>query len=167
MRNFFLLIIGVAMFIGAVGYLVGPVNKKNGVTPLDNIIRNAKLTTMKIGDNDIRVEVVDSEATRRTGLAKYESLPEDQGMLFVFESIGKPTFWMKDMVFPIDIVWIENGKVAGIEHNVNPEPGVADDSLTRFNPPAAIRYVLEVNAGFAEANNILIGTQVALPEGYN
>jgi uncharacterized protein len=101
--------------------------------------QNAAVT---IGDKIIRVEVADTEALRDQGLGDRESLAPGYGMLFVFDTPSRPGFWMKDMKFPIDIVWIdENGEVVGVERSVSP------DSYPRvFYPVENVKYVLETKA---------------------
>jgi hypothetical protein len=86
-------------------------------------------------------------------------LDENSGMIFVFNN-EKPVFWMKDTKIAIDIIWINDNKVVGIEKNVQPEQGKKDIELKRYPAPTAIDYVLEVNAGFSDRNNIKVGTSV-------
>ena len=84
-------------------------------------------------------------------------------MLFFFPESAKAAFWMKNVKFPIDIIWIENNKVVGIEKNVQPQPGVADSDLALYYSPGLIRHVLEVNAGFSDSNGIENGDEVVIP----
>jgi uncharacterized membrane protein (UPF0127 family) len=75
-------------------------------------------------------------------------------MIFVFGEAGKRGFWMHNMAFPIDIVWVnENKIVIGVTPDVSPEtyPNI-------FFPPEPVKYVVELNAGYAEENNIASGT---------
>lgn len=104
------------------------------------------LQTIYIGDSVVRVTVVDTPEARSKGLSGRERLARGEGMLFIFPEEGIYGFWMKDMLFPIDIVWISaDKKVISIDKNVSPEtyPEV-------FEPPFPIRYVLELPAGEAE-----------------
>lgn len=67
------------------------------------------------------------------------------------------------MLIPIDIIWIKDNKVAGIEHNLQaPPPGTSDSSLTLYNSPEPVDYVLEVNADWANQNNIKVGDVVKM-----
>lgn len=100
---------------------------------------------LNVGDKIIPVEIADTDPKRELGLSNRESLKEGNGLLFIFPVANKYGFWMKDMKFPIDIVWIdENWRVVGVEKEVNP------DSYPKvFYSTSNVRYVLELNAGDA------------------
>jgi len=114
-----------------------------------------------INGKQLNVEIVKTPGARELGLSGRTSLREDTGMLFVFETDAPWGIWMKDMKFPIDILWIDrDGTVLHVEKNATPEsyPNI-------FISPEPARYVLEVNAGFAEKNWIENGFVVTnLPE---
>jgi uncharacterized protein len=113
--------------------------------------------SIKIGDKSIRVEVADTDAERAQGLSGREMLETDTGLLFIFEIPGKYGFWMKDMKFPIDIVWIdENWQVISINANVSPQtfPNV-------FEPISLVKYALEINSGDASRLGIDIGSSLS------
>ncbi len=106
----------------------------------------------------MEVAIADTAAERAMGLSGTQALPEGMGLLFVFESDGTPGFWMKDMLFPIDIVWISaNGEVVGIEEQVSP-----DSFPTIFQPVEPVRYVLEVPGGFSAKNNLQKSMKVSV-----
>jgi hypothetical protein len=115
---------------------------------------------IKIAGQDIRVELALNKEMQEKGLSGRNSLIPGEGMLFVFEKPGRYPFWMKEMNFPIDIIWLasfEDGgekkiKVAHIEKNAIPE-----SFPKTFGPDADSQYILEVPAGFAEKNNLQIG----------
>lgn len=102
-------------------------------------------------DHSFTVEVADTPETRTQGLSGRESLPKDHGMWFVFTDENTRTFWMKDMHFPIDIVWLDRSMhIVGIEQEATPpESGVNDEALLRYESPPNTQYVLELNAGVA------------------
>nr|KKS46934.1 MAG: hypothetical protein UV11_C0022G0010 [Candidatus Giovannonibacteria bacterium GW2011_GWF2_42_19] len=112
----------------------------------------------KIGDSKISVEVVKDNESIRKGLSGRLSMEEDRGMLFVFSIPGIYRFWMPDMHFPIDIIWIADGKIIGAEKNVSPEFNPASPRF--YTPTKPIQYVLETNAGFVEAGKIKSGDEV-------
>ncbi len=98
---------------------------------------------------EIELDVVRTPEEQTRGLSGRESLEANTGMLFVYETPAIPGFWMKEMNFPIDIIWIdENKKIIDITENLVPEtfPQV-------FYPHSQILYVLEVNAGWAKNHN--------------
>lgn len=113
-------------------------------------------STLHLPDKDISLIVVNTSETKTKGLSNRPSLAEDSAMLFVFDEPDKYGIWMKDMKFSIDIFWLdEKGKIIHIEKNVSPEtyPNV-------FFPPHKSLYVLEANAGFADANRLKVGNSL-------
>jgi uncharacterized membrane protein (UPF0127 family) len=109
----------------------------------------------------LRVEVAVTPEDRVRGLSGRDSLAEDAGMLFDLVDPRRPGFWMKDMRFPLDMVWIDERKnVVGVSANVEPQPGVPDSELRRYSPPTPVRYVLELNAGAAERLGLGAGDAV-------
>jgi uncharacterized protein len=93
------------------------------------------------------------------GLAVKNELKENESMLFVFDKPEKHSFWMKDMKFPIDIIWLDsNGKIVHIEENLEPCPLVI--ICPSYTPNADSQYVLETAAGFTQRHNISLGTNI-------
>jgi len=116
------------------------------------------MRTITTGGVSVAVEVADTEALRERGLSGRSDLQSGKGMLFVFDTDGLWNIWMKDMQFPIDIVWADvDGKVITIASNVAP-----DTYPKSFFPSAPARYVVELPAGFAAANGIVEGGQIVL-----
>lgn len=116
------------------------------------------LAIAKIGDVSIPIEIADTPEKRSLGLGHRNSLPADQGMLFVFGEGKRPVrFWMKGMEFPLDMLFISDGKVFQIVANAQPEPGVSDLNLKAYISEEPVDYVLEVNGGFAEKHGIKKG----------
>ena len=110
---------------------------------------------------NIDAYVASKASDRKKGLAKRDSLPLNGGMLFVFETKGPYIFWMKDMKFAIDIIWIdENRRIVDMISNVPAEPGKNDKNLKRYGPRGDALYVLEINAGLANLNGLAVGDQV-------
>lgn len=111
-----------------------------------------------IADALIHVEVAASLVQQVRGLSGRAGLAADQGMLFVYDEPGLRSFWMKDMNFPIDIIWI--GKDRRV---IDVDAGVRPDSYPQtFQSPAPAQFVLEVNAGMAEHQGIVPGAFVDL-----
>jgi uncharacterized membrane protein (UPF0127 family) len=105
----------------------------------------------------IQAEVVDSAEKRAKGLMFRQKLGEKEGMFFIFEDRGRHNFWMKNMKFSIDIIWINQDKViVDIRKNVPP----CQNECPSYTPLVNAKYVLEVNAGFTDKNKIGIGDQV-------
>ncbi len=115
------------------------------------------VSKVKVGNQTVSVEVMSTQAQLQQGLSDRESLAADSGMYFNLGQRGQASFWMKDMKFPIDIIWIDKGIIVGIEHNA-PIPTSA--TVPTFTSPQEVTHVLEVNAGFSVANNLQIGDKV-------
>jgi uncharacterized membrane protein (UPF0127 family) len=112
--------------------------------------------TIKIGDNYINAEVPENAQKKETGLSGRACIGPDQGMLFVFSKPDKYDFWMKDMKFPIDIVWLNENKMV---IDVTPELSPSTYPKT-FTSKDLSKYVLELQAGRAQQLNIGEGTQL-------
>ena len=130
-----------------------------------SILKNGlPLVTFDTGDKTIsfRCEIADSASERAKGLMYREELDTDAGMLFVFEYPQNLSFWMKNTLIPLDIIFIdESGTVINIEE-AYPEPGVADDDLISYLSDRPAKWVLEVNQGTCAANGIVPGTPVSI-----
>ncbi len=111
-----------------------------------------KLSQVQVGSNTFAVEIASDPLSQAKGLAKYKSLNEKAGMLFIFKSPAKYTFWMKDMQFDIKLAWIKDSHIIGIEEMK------ASDQKTRYLPPVPVSLVLEVRADA----NIAVGDKVTL-----
>jgi uncharacterized membrane protein (UPF0127 family) len=111
---------------------------------------NSEIKYAKIAGQTIKVTLATTLLEQERGLSGKEILKEDEGMLFVFQKPSKNYFWMKDMKFSIDIIWIdENFRVIYLEKGVSPE-----SYPLAFGPKENSKYVLEVLAGFSEKNNL-------------
>lgn len=109
-----------------------------------------------LGVREFSVEIADSDSTRERGLSGHRPLLNNEGMLFIFEKEGSYPFWMKEMLFPIDILWIDkNFKVNHIESSVLPEtyPKV-------FSGKDSTLYVLEIMAGESDELKIKTGDEI-------
>lgn len=114
-----------------------------------------KTFDVEIAGVTLEVGVARTPAERTTGLSGVASLSEDEGMLFVFEKPDTYDFWMKGMLFPLDIIWLDQDKkVIHIEKNALPE-----SYPKAFGPDQNSAYVLEVVAGFSDKHKLKIGDQ--------
>lgn len=115
---------------------------------------------IKVGEAVFDVDIADSMMSRMRGLSGRASLGENEGMYFIFSTSSRHGFWMKDMNFPIDIIWIQGDTVIGYSDNAKPEPGTSMFALTVYYPPQAVNRVLEVPAGTVAKRGIKIGARV-------
>ena len=116
--------------------------------------------TILIGGEDFIVDIADTEEKRNQGLGGREGIGKNEGMLFVFGESLIPTFWMKGMKFPIDIIWIRGNTIIGFAENAQPE--LSGETLKLYQSPGFVNYVLEVSAGTVERLNISPGTEVVI-----
>ena len=115
-----------------------------------------KYAKVKINSEIVTVELATTVEQRSRGLSGRDGLKEGEGMLFVFDKPDRHGFWMKDMLFSLDMIWIgKNFTVVDITRNAAPEsyPEI-------FRPKNPVKYVLEVSSGWAEDHDIKIGTSV-------
>ena len=111
-----------------------------------------------VGSAAVAVDVADTEALREQGLSGRSGLSEGQGMLFVFDTDGSWGICMKDMQFPIDILWADAaGRVVTVASAVSP-----DTYPQVFNPAVPARYVIELPSGFAARHGIAEGAKVVI-----
>ncbi len=123
-------------------------------------------TAMKTADIVVKgtamhVRLAETSAEQTQGLGGTPSLDWGQGMLFPFARKASVTFWMKDMLIPIDIIWLSDDRVVGIEKNVpQPAAGVTDAQLPQYPSPDTVNAVLETKAGFADKVGLQVGDVV-------
>lgn len=113
-----------------------------------------------INGKKINLLIAKDEKDRQKGLSGRKSLAQNQGMIFIFDHPDRYGFWMKDMLFPIDIIYINTDKVVYIVKNAPAGGQVQNLTIYRPNDPA--NYVLELNAGQSDKLNIKEGTTVKL-----
>jgi uncharacterized membrane protein (UPF0127 family) len=112
-----------------------------------------KTDRLNINNRQVTLLVASTTTQLETGLGNRTSLPLNEGMLFVFIVPAIQCFWMKDMHFPIDMIWLNAGKeIVYIEANVSP-----DTYPRTFCPPYQAQYVIELNSGQAQALKLKVG----------
>lgn len=113
-----------------------------------------------IRDACVACEIASSPEDRALGLMYRERLDPGSGMLFVFEKSGRYGFWMKNMRFPLDMIWITSDlQIAAINENV---PACGEGNCPSIGPGTDVRYVLEVEAGFAKKHALAAGDIVTI-----
>jgi len=110
-----------------------------------------------INGNKIYVELAADQFARKKGLSGRERLESNQGLLFMFPHDDNRFFWMKGMKFPIDIIWIKNNVIVGIEHNVPLSEG---PDYPHYISPEPLSRVLEINANLAKKLGLATGQEV-------
>ena len=118
----------------------------------------AQRPVVEIGGVSVHVALATTTETRERGLGGKKDLANDEGMLFVFSNDGIYPFWMKDMLFSIDIIWISSsGRIVYIQPELSPST-----YPNSYGPSVPARYVLEVQAGFSALHGVMVGQQVGL-----
>lgn len=115
--------------------------------------------TVTIGDVDVRVLVADDDAERSRGLQGYAALSEGEGMLFVYDDATVRTFAMKQVAFPIDVLFV--GEDLTVTATEPLDPG----DMRLVSSPGPCRYVVELPQGWAEKKGIAVGDVFAYDEG--
>jgi uncharacterized membrane protein (UPF0127 family) len=135
----------------AVGFYIGFTGVERGnITDSDCFIT--------LNNERFDLDLAKTPAERAKGLSGTGLLPAGTGKLFVFDTLESHGFWMKDMNYPIDIIWFDqNMYIVGISKNLAPNtyPKV-------FYPDSLSLYTLEVNAGVADQLNLNSGTRAQL-----
>lgn len=117
---------------------------------------NKEYSKATISGNEINLEVVTSLEDQKRGLSNRDSLDYDTGMLFLYKDSKIRSFWMKEMKFSIDIIWIdENNTIIGIEENISP-----DSYPKKFISPKPIPFALELVGGWSREHGISVGEEV-------
>ena len=113
--------------------------------------------TLRINKSSLSVAVADTDELRSLGLSFTAQLRSNQGMIFEFPNPMPVAFWMKDMRYPLDIIWISTDKkVVGYVENFQP-----NTYPKTVSPKVLVQYVLEVPAGFVRTNGITFGAVVS------
>lgn len=127
--------------------------------PATSSILSLPVHEVKIGEAVLTVEVADTDSARQQGLSDRENLPNGHGMLFMFPKLGVYGFWMKDMKFPLDFIWIKNSVVTQVVANV-PAPTPQSPQPVTLQPNSEVDGVIEVPAGWTSQNGIQSGMKV-------
>lgn len=124
-------------------------------------ISQSPSSTIKINDHVFKVELAQTPQEQEMGLSGRDSLAEDQGMLFLFEEEGYYNFWMKNMKFPIDIIFINDDRIVSIIKNAQP-PESENVNPQILKPEGVIDKVLEIKAGLSEEYGFKKGDRVEI-----
>lgn len=119
----------------------------------------SKIGSVKINSGIFKVELAATPAQQVLGLSYRQSMPQDQGMLFIFKTPSRHNFWMFGMKFPLDIIFISNDIVAAVYENLPPaDPG--DKNPPQYGQEVISDKVLEINAGMAKKYGIKKGDNI-------
>jgi uncharacterized membrane protein (UPF0127 family) len=125
---------------------------------LNQNLANAGQSTVKfIGSKDalVQLEVASTSDEKSKGLMNVSSLPENHGMVFVFKPAQKVTFWMKDTLIPLDMIFIRKGKIVKIIKNATP-----NQTQILYPSDFEVTEVVEVNGGYSARHKLSVGNKV-------
>jgi uncharacterized membrane protein (UPF0127 family) len=155
-RLILIMLLGAALLVlAAAAWKVQP-----GVIPASSKTNRPPQATAHIRGRTFSLDVATTPSAREIGLSQTDSLPEDRGMLFLYDTPDYYTFWMKGMKFPLDILFIRDSTIVTIARNVPPPSGTGDLPLYAPNEPA--NKVLEINAGLCDKYGIREGDTVEI-----
>lgn len=141
-------------------FILGEVAFSFALDDPDDSNEDVKSTSVvKVNNVTVDVILATTPSDQSKGLAIKDSMNENEGMLFVFKNPQKHSFWMKDMKFPIDIIWADSsGKIVHIEKNL--QPCIFLLPCTSYSPISDSLYVLEVVSNFTNKYDINVGDQI-------
>ena len=119
---------------------------------------------VKIKDTDYKLEIASTPAQKAKGLSGRSSLCPQCGMLFIFSSDAIQTFWMKDTLIPLDMIFLDSKGTVVTIHTARPEPGLPLHELTTYSSTAPARYVIELNANQSQKIGLNVGDTISLPQ---
>ncbi|MEK7571119.1 MAG: DUF192 domain-containing protein [Patescibacteria group bacterium] len=122
--------------------------------------KKLEATKVTINEATYTAEIAQTDEQKEIGLSGRDSIADDRAMLFVFEKPGTYQFWMKDMKFPIDIIFINGDKIVSFVENTQPSPN--NDNLQRYAPEGTIDKALEVKAGTVQKSGFKKGDTVTI-----
>lgn len=121
------------------------------------------IKTYQVGEHEVQLEVTQNAKDRIKGLSGRESIGKADGLIFIYTTPGRHGIWMKEMLFPIDIVWVGDAKIVDIAPSVQPpEFETPENELDVYYPRLDANMIIEFEAGFAEEHGLKIGDPVVL-----
>jgi uncharacterized membrane protein (UPF0127 family) len=118
----------------------------------------ARTVPVLAGEKILIAEIADNALTRARGLSGRKTLPKDNAMLFQFQVADRHGFWMKNMRFPVDIIWLRDDVIVDFKTDV--QPPSKNEPLQIYYPQASANFVLETNAGFVQSSGLKTGGKI-------
>lgn len=118
-------------------------------------------TEVQLGNGVYHLKIANTAATREKGLSGVKELQPNAGLLMIYEEDGFHQIWMKDMLIPIDIVWLDaNKKVVHMVTDTSPD----QSTKVIFTPRKQARYIIELQSGSIRQQNIRLGQEATFDE---
>lgn len=158
-RRIYWLIIPLAIIIVSLGWL-----QFNQSQSDEKLLQPT--ATLKLNHHSFDAAIASTNQQQATGLGGITKLDDSQAMYFPYQQASGVGFWMKDMLIPIDIIWIKDSHIVGINANVQPpKPNTPDNQLTVYNSPVdQLDGVVEIQANRSHQLGLAVGQPVTLPQ---
>lgn len=125
------------------------------------VIIGDRKPTVTINSHTFNLYIAKTSKDKEIGLSKYNNIPQNFGMIFIFDKSDFYSFWMKDMKFSIDILFIKDNHIVTLYKNVS-RPNTPNKTLLTYKPKSSANLVLEINAGLSQKYNIKEGDTIIL-----
>lgn len=133
-------------------------NKFSKNVPREKKFTNFDSKQIKIGLKEYKIYLAKTEQEKNIGLAAFDALPENEGMLFSFDQENNYVFWMKNMKFNIDIIFLDKEKqIIEIFENVKAQKGGNNSDLKTYSAKLKSQHVIELNEGEIKKSEIKLG----------
>jgi len=150
------------IFFGVLILLLGGLFFYFGNFVVNDIAQKNEIIEVVIGEKTYNLEIVTTDQDLEKGLAKFDQIENNQGMLFIFDKPGRWSVWMKDMKFNIDIIFLnENKEVVTIFQNVQFETHDNVFQYRKYVPDYDSKYVIELKEGEIKDNKIKLGDKIS------
>lgn len=110
-----------------------------------------------LGSRKIEAEIARTTAAKQRGLSFRKILASNHGMIFLYQNEAVFSFWMKDVNFSLDYIWVKDDVIVDLTKYVMPDPG---PNYRQYQPKAPVNRVIEVNAGFIDSAGLVIGQRI-------
>jgi len=166
-RNIIILLAVISLAL-LTGFFFNYLNKKElkpvVASSIPNILevkipeRKWKIKNIQIGSKNYEIYITESRENQTTGLAAFEEIKENQGMIFEFPEEDYHAFWMKNMKFDIDMIFLDqNNQVIQIFENVQKSSYKSDTDFQTYMPKLKSKFVIEIKSGETKKNGLRTG----------
>ncbi|OGH11095.1 MAG: hypothetical protein A2857_02975 [Candidatus Levybacteria bacterium RIFCSPHIGHO2_01_FULL_36_15] len=128
--------------------------------PSSNLTQNTNQAYVEVNNNKIKLLLAKTPQEQMAGLSNKDKLDAESGMLFVFKQKDYVQFWMKNMKFAIDMIYISDNKIVDVFQNLKPPSD--QKSIQIYRPREKANFVLQINAGLAQKYKIKPGDKITL-----
>lgn len=153
--------------LGIVAFIfIGAVMITGGEPDSSELGEASKVEASFIDDGEelttVELETAYTPEERAEGLMFREELGEDEGMIFVYDESEERSFWMKNTLIPLDMIFVQSDRTVDSVKKADPEPDVPDEELESYESDGPALFVIEVNQNYSEKHGITEGTDVVL-----